>query len=73
MINFIDENASNTHEDVLIQKVNEFSSKLEGIMDEWKLEDLMKAEYTTYDFRCLIADHISTYHPTKSVEHALMK
>jgi hypothetical protein len=60
MLNVFDETPQGDH-DHLAPKVDDFCLQLEGLMDEWKLDQLMDAEDTLNDYRCLIADHISMF------------
>ncbi|KAF2856144.1 hypothetical protein T440DRAFT_99182 [Plenodomus tracheiphilus IPT5] len=57
-INWIDNNAPHKDIDALVHKVDALCSKLEEIMEEWGLEQIVNAPDTADDFRCLVADHI---------------
>jgi hypothetical protein len=61
MLNFIDNYSPDSLDGSLTHKVDEFCIQLEQLMIEWKLEALMSAADTPVDYRCLLADHVSTY------------
>lgn len=57
-IGYVDTHASNGQGDDLFKKADECCTQLESLMAEWKLEQLMNAEDTRIDHRCMLADHI---------------
>jgi hypothetical protein len=60
LLNFIDQDAPMHKENSLHDKIDDFCHQLEDLIVEWKLEDLMIDETSSHEYRCLVADHVST-------------
>jgi hypothetical protein len=61
LISYVEDHAADGQGDDLFRKADECCVQLENLMSEWKLEQLMNAEDTLDNHRCMIADHISTW------------
>lgn len=61
LIGYVDKHASNGRGDDLFKKADECCTQLESLVAEWKLEQLMNAEDTPIDIRCMLADHTSMW------------
>ena len=59
IIDYVDNRVQDKADPSIAQKANECCLRLEELMNEWRLDDLMDDQRTTEDQRCLIADHIS--------------
>ncbi|KAL6155517.1 hypothetical protein ACJQWK_05167 [Exserohilum turcicum] len=58
LISYVDSHASFSSPEDLFQKTDECCRKLEELIAEWRLEQLMNDTDTLDDHRCMLADHI---------------